>query len=297
MVLPLPVLLLLNLNKENGVFAFVLACSLFFPVGVCAQAILQPPPTRSCCTMQRVYQFGNREQSRIFTDFSNLYNQNNVKNYGLALLGACVIANTEIDHNFQNWYRNHVRSDSTNEISKVAKTFGEGQIFIPIMATSAVLYRFWQEWGSFPGGQCTLGKFADRTTRGYLVGAPALLMLQPILGGNRPCKGDSYWRLFRHSHGVSGHAFMGAVPFITAAHMTNEPHIKGVFYVLSIFPGWSRVNDDAHYLSQVLLGWYLAYLSVRAVSTTDERRTLPRGLTIFPVSYNSSFGMGLHYRY
>jgi membrane-associated phospholipid phosphatase len=109
--------------------------------------------------------------------------------------------------------------------------------------------------------------------------------------------GPSYWQPFRHANAVSGHAFMGAVPFITAAQMTDRPCVKGLLYALSGFTAWSRVNDDAHYLSQVLLGWYVAYLSVRAVSTTEAKSLLPRGLTIFPVSESGSAGIGLYYQF
>ena len=37
-------------------------------------------------------------------------------------------------------------------------------------------------------------------------------------------------------------------------------------------PHWVRfrVNDNAHYPSQVMLGWWLAYLSASAVAMSDE---------------------------
>jgi len=238
---------------------------------------------------------GNRERDRIFADFDNLYNQNNAKNFGVALLGMGVLANTSMDGNFQNWHGKNVRSDTADEFSKVAKFFGEGQIFIPIMATSAITYRFLQEKQGLP--DCTLGDFVDQTFRGYLVGAPALLAFQSLLGGERPRNGPSHWRPFRHPVGVSGHTFVGAVPFITAAQMTDKPFAKGLFYALSVCTAWSRVNDEQHYLSQVVLGWYLAYLSVRAVAQTESRSPLPRGLTIFPVSDADSVGIGLYYHY
>jgi hypothetical protein len=248
-----------------------------------------PPPFS-----QTFLQFGNRERDRIFTDYGNLYSRNNVKSFGFALLGAGVMANTKIDGNFQNWYGNHVRSDFSNEISSGTKIFGDGYIFVPVMAASAFTYRFLQERQGLP--ECCLGEFTDRTLRGYLVGTPTLLIAQSVLGGGRP-KDGSHWQPFRHNHGVSGHAFIGAVPFMTAAQMMDNPCAKGLFYVLSTFPAWSRVNDDAHYLSQALLGWYLAYLSVRAVSETEACSPLPRGLTIFPVCGDGSVGIGLHYQY
>jgi hypothetical protein len=267
-----------------GIFLFLL-----FPVGLCAQTVP--------CTTEVLFQFGNQGRDRIFADHGNLYNRNNAKNFGLALLGGAVLANTKVDENFQNWHSNHVRSNFTNEFSKVSKQFGEGQYFIPAMAASALTYRFFQDWRGVP--KCWLGEFTDRTFRGYLVGAPALLVFQPLLGASRPCdsEGTSRWRPFHDNNSVSGHAFIGAMPFITAAHMTDKPSLKGLFYALSACCAYSRVNDDAHYLSQVLLGWYLAYLSVRAVSTTEANSSLPRGLTIFPVCGNNAVGVGLHYQF
>jgi len=288
---------------RTGIFLLLFS----FPMGLCAQNAMCPPQTLSPAPSptplpsgaptfsESLCRFGSREGERIFTDFGNLYNKNNLKYYGLALLGAGVLANTEMDHNFRNWYNQQVRSGFSNELSNVSRIPGEGQIFIPIMATSALTYRFLQEWRGIP--EHPLGEFTDRTMRGYLVGAPALLTFQLVLGGDRPIHGASYWRPFREDHGVSGHAFMGAVPFITAAQMTDKPCVKGLFYTLSAFTAWSRVNDNQHYLSQVLLGWYLAYLSVRAVSETEAKRLLPQGMTIFPVTENNSVGAGLLYRY
>ncbi|MDR0327842.1 MAG: phosphatase PAP2 family protein [Planctomycetaceae bacterium] len=273
--------------------AFTLFCIfpfLFFSVGLCAQT----PSCASVTLSQAFLQSGNKERDRIFADYGNLYNCNNVKNFGLALMGGAVLANTKLDRNFANWYSSNIHSDCSDEIAKGAKIFGEGHIFIPVMAATALTYRFSQEkWGL---SECKLGGFADRTMRGYLVGAPTLLVAQAVLGGDRPRCGDSYWTPFQHCHGVSGHAFMGAVPFITAAQMTDKPCVKGLLYALSALPAWSRVNDEAHYLSQVLMGWYLAYLSVRAVSQTESKHPLPRGLTLFPVCGDGSVGMGLLYQ-
>jgi hypothetical protein len=81
---------------------------------------------------------------------------------------------------------------------------------------------------------------------------------------------------------VSDHAFIGAVPFITAAKMNENPYIKGALYGLSVLPGLSRINDNKHYFSQVLLGWYLAFLSCNAVEKTNMRKNTK--VAIVPLS-------------
>lgn len=268
---------------------------LLFSVGLYAQTVEYTLQGATPSYFGTFRQFGNQERDRIFSDFGYLYNCNNVKNFGLAVMGGAVLANTEMDRNFQNWHNKHIQSDTSDEFSKVAKVFGEGAIFIPVITTSAVAYRFSQvKWGL---SDRYLGEFTDRTTRAYLSGAPTLLTFQLLLGGNRPEHGDSYWRPFRQDHGVSGHAFLGAVPFMTIAQMADQTCVKGLFYALSGFTAWSRINDDRHYLSQALLGWYLAYLSVRAVSQTEASCALPQGLTLFPVCVYDSVGVGLYYQY
>ncbi len=92
--------------------------------------------------------------------------------------------------------------------------------------------------------------------RSILVGGPPLLVLQWATGGARPTETDesSEWRPFHDNNGVSGHSFMGAIPFLSAAKMADNIWIKGSFYAASTLPGISRVNDDAHYFSQAFLG-------------------------------------------
>ena len=58
----------------------------FFPMGLCAQIASAPLPLPEALRL-----VGNQEQNRIFVDFGNLYNQNNVKNFGLVLLGTGAI--------------------------------------------------------------------------------------------------------------------------------------------------------------------------------------------------------------
>lgn len=301
--------------KRNGVF-FLILFSLFVCNGVVhaqtekSHLFFTPPKSPEDILFQKsqksafyprtcpetLLHLGNRGRDRIFSDFGNLYRSDNAKNYGLALLGAGVLANTDMDGHFQHWYGNHVRCNFTKEFSEFSKFFGEGKIFIPVAVTSAILFRFQEErWGQVNCKTPSVGYFFDRVARGYTVGAPTLLTAQVVLGGDRPADGSSYWKPFRQNHGVSGHAYIGAVPFITAAQMSDKIWMKGLFYTLSIIPAWSRVNDDRHYLSQALLGWYLAYLSVRSVSETEGLAPLPRGLTIFPVMENNDIGIGLLY--
>jgi len=235
---------------------------------------------------------------RIWSDYCNFYCVDTALNFGVALGGGAVLANTALDRHFSGWYQENIRSSGTDDFAKSCKFFGEGMIWAPVFVATAVSYRLYEQSGwNTRNERCPFGEYAARTARGYLVGSPMLWLYQNLLGSERPSANEkgSYWRPFHEDHAVSGHAFVGAMPFITAAQMVENPWLKGVFYVCSVLPAWSRVNDDAHYLSQTILGWYLAYLSVRAVSQTEETR-LPKGLTIFPITEGRYIGLGLLYR-
>lgn len=243
-----------------------------------------------------------RSKTRIVSDFKNFYSPENLANYGVALVGCGVLANTKMDRRFQDWYADHVRCDFTDDFSEFSRVFGEGKYFIPIATVSAACYRLWQEKQGRQNEHRVAGDFFARTARGYAAGTPTLLFLQVALGGNRPrgdsfdrdptMRGSSYWKPFQENHAISGHAYIGAVPFITAAEMSEPLWMKGLFYTLSIIPAWSRVNDDAHFLSQSALGWYLAYLSVRSVSKTEGTKPFCKGLTFFPVVDGNAAGIG-----
>ncbi|NQU20044.1 MAG: hypothetical protein HQ567_02090 [Candidatus Nealsonbacteria bacterium] len=209
----------------------------------------------------------------VRSDYVHYYDWPTMRDLMVGVAAGGLLANTSLDADFQDWYQQDVRDSGTDDFAAFWKTFGEGQIFIPSFACLAVI------GGTFP--QIPLlrvsGEFGNRVTRSYLVGAPPMLLMQSCLGGSRPGEDsvESRWKPFDDNNAVSGHAFVGAVPFITAAKMSENPWAKGCFYACSMLTPWSRVNDDAHYLSQACLGWWMAYLACSAVDETHrESRTL-----------------------
>jgi hypothetical protein len=54
--------------------------------------------------------------------------------------------------------------------------------------------------------------------------------------------------------------------------MSETPLLRYTLFAASTLPGLSRINSNAHYFSQVLLGWTIAYLSADSVYATDEGR-------------------------
>jgi len=226
----------------------------------------------------------------VRSDYGNYYSWPTMRDLLLGVAMASPLANTSLDGDFQDWYQRDVRSEGTDDFSSFWKPFGEGRVFIPAFACMAVALCPFEDRPVLG----TTADFSSRVTRGYLVGAPPMLFMQVLLGGSRPGEDPvgSRWKPFDDDNAVSGHAFVGAVPFITAAQMVDNPWAKGTLYVCSTFTAWSRVNDDRHYLSQICLGWWMAYLACRAVDDTER----DPAFTMLPIATPEMAGVGVMWR-
>ena len=224
----------------------------------------------------------------LLKDQSYFYHRDNLLPFMLTLGASSVLAHTTMDQEFADWYQDDVRSKFSDDASSFAKVFGEQWIVVPIYVGASLFgracdvdYRV-QTWG-------------DRSFRSMLVGVPPLLLLQRSLGSSRPNDplASSNWDMWNDDNGASGHAFVGAVPFLVAAQLTEKRVPKASFYVLSTMTAWSRINDNDHYLSQVIVGWWVALAATNAVQKSDSRGNLQ----IQPAFINQDGGAALSYKY
>lgn len=162
-----------------------------------------------------------------------------------------------IDLQVHDWYQSSVRSEKSDDIARTAKLFGEGNLLFPTTIALYAATRLYRDGPIFE----PVGIYSDRLFRSFACGAPLLIAGQFITGASRPYEpgGDqSHWHFLADNNGVSGHAFVGAMPFLVAAHMSENWFWKSTFYAASGMTAWSRVNDGAHFSSQIFLGWSLA---------------------------------------
>jgi hypothetical protein len=231
-------------------------------------------------------------RDNVFRDYANYYTRDTLAEFIAVLAPAAVFANSDWDADVGDWYQQDVRSAATNRAADFFRQLGNGYYTIPVYVSAKFLGEYFDD----QPGLALVGEFGDRTTRALLAGAPPLLAVQYLAGGGRPSdiEDQSYWRPFHSSHGASGHAFMGAVPFLTLADMTDEPLAKCFFYACSPWTGISRINDNAHYLSQVWLGWWLAYLACDAVDKTEQQQA---PLVLTPLYTPEMTGLGFIYQH
>ena len=227
--------------------------------------------------------------SNQYYDWRHMYSPSSLTMAILGLGGAAVLANTEWDQKIQDWYRDRVRNVTSDDLADFFRPFGNGWYAVPVVLAASWLGPYFHD-----GCGTTVGRWGDRCVRSYLVGAPLVLALQFGLGATGPNEDStgSHWRLFNGDAAVSGQAFLGSVPFIQASMMAEGFWVKAAIFGLSSLSAWTRVNDDSHYLSQSLLGWWFAVLACEAVDLTDHHQ---RTFVVAPLAMNNTLGLGLVY--
>jgi len=223
--------------------------------------------------------------SDVLNDYRNFYSEENIFRLAAVIGVAGVFANTSLDGNFQDYYQDNIRAKSTDNFSKLIRDCGSGKTTIPIYLAVTFGSEFAKEtyFGSI------INKWGKRTLRSYLVGVPVLLTFQRVLGSSRPYRFGSYWHLYNDDNAVSGHCFIGAVPFLSAARMTENIYLKSCFYFTSTLTGLTRINDNKHFISQVVLGWWIAYISSDAIDKTEFNK-----LHITPALIRENVGLSLN---
>ena len=224
----------------------------------------------------------------VKSDYSEFYSSDRFIRMGLVFTGGALMANTSFDQDFQDRNAGNIFSvdDSYN-----AKQLGEGKYLIPLSLISAGIGHWLNDGKELSG----IGKWGERTARAYFVGGPTVLATQLLTGASRPNEDEmiSDWKPFNDSNGVSGHAFIGSVPFLTIAYMNNDNSlIKYSAYLASTLAALTRINDDKHYLSQAILGWYLGWESVDSVYAVESNKK-SNTVHVQPVVGPDSYGLML----
>lgn len=230
---------------------------------------------------------------RLVRDQSNFYSRESLLGLGVAFGTGAAFANTGLDEQLQKHFQASVRgatSDEWFEFLHSNKELGNGTYSLPVYGALWVA----NEYVDGPPVFESLGAWGERSMRGFIVGAPPLVLMQRLTGGSRPYETSegAQWHPMRDNNGVSGHAFMSSLPFITAAKMSDDPWQKTFWYSASAIGPLSRVNDNAHYPSQIGLGWVMAFMAATAVNQTHTGK---RGWSLVSSSNLTSTGAALQY--
>lgn len=178
---------------------------------------------------------------------------------GAVVGGAALVSAFLLD---ASWRRSiqDARSPLTDDLATVGNAFGDGRYALPVVG------------GTWLAGRLLHAPAIERIGRraglAYLAGGAATFVLQEAVGRSRPNEGgdaSEYHPFSGHASFPSGHT---TVVFAMATALADEtPHrwVRVLLYSGATLTGFARMNDDRHWLSDVVAGAIVGVVSVRVL--------------------------------
>lgn len=252
-------------------------------------------PDNCLCELQFSLNQSSFAWEIVKNDYSEFYSINRLIRMGIFTGGAGILANTSMDETLRDQQAYTRDQNSNDDGISTQKSFGEGIYLIPFCLAASMSDQLFNLTPAFT--KSPIAKWGERTARSYLVGGPLVLTMQRLIGSSRPGENEksSKWQPFKDSNGVSGHAFIGAVPFMHLARMNKRnKFFKYFFYLASTATAIFRVKDDQHYISQAFLGWYYAWEAADAIDDLEKKES---AFNIKPLVGFESYGIKFSYRW
>jgi len=221
-------------------------------------------------------------------DHRNFYSGESLMMLYGGIGGAALLAHTDADVEINTWWQNGARTGFSDEVADIFKFEGNAKYIVPVYAAAIAIRVLAPEQPLAD----KIGEWSRRSIRATIVGLPPMLFMQSALGASRPNEAAhrSQWAPFSDDNGVSGHAFIGVIPFLIAAEMSDDLILKTTLYAASSVSPLMRINDENHYASQAVIGWWMAYLSCRAVAQTEQ---VNENFRIVPLPMPQASGVGI----
>lgn len=234
-------------------------------LGLLATACATQPP-HSVSTTDRA---GSSPFARFVAhgtaDYRRHYDADSLHDLLPPLLVAGGLANSNADRWIRDTWQNDARNKTSDELGRIFIHAGD----VAQNRWSVPAYTLGMLSGGYRGDpqlDSPLATWSERSLRANLLGGPQAWALTYLLGSHRPDAGTSGWNPWNDNNGVSGHSYYGAVPFLTAARMSESAAWRYTLVAASTLPAWARVNANKHYTSQAVMGWWLAWLATGTVA-------------------------------
>jgi membrane-associated phospholipid phosphatase len=199
------------------------------------------------------------------------------------------------DEEIQGWVQSH-RSASTDKVARLAKPLGNGKYTLPALGTLYCYGHFFE---------------SERARRAALYGVESFIItgiftetIKHVSHKHRPTSeslDDPLWdgpRMARANLSFpSGHAASAfAVATVVASEYGDNALVPPLMYGAATLCALSRVNDNAHWVSDVLLGSAIGHLTAKAILGLQGARHESR-FTIGPIMSGDRSGLSLGYRF
>jgi membrane-associated phospholipid phosphatase len=165
-----------------------------------------------------------------------------------------------LDHPVQRYAQDN-RTGGSNDFSMVARHFGQPEVYGSV-AAGLVL-------GGLAAGDSRVARAGGRVALALALSGSAVTAGKVILGRPRPSQSldaDGFHPFSGQQAMPSGHT---AMAFALATSLSDEIHRTWAtvgLYTLAGATGWSRINDNQHWLSDVAAGALVGITSAKLAS-------------------------------
>lgn len=179
--------------------------------------------------------------------------------HGLGAMGVVALV-TLTDESLQEELQAH-RSEGKDDVARVFKRMGEPTVYaVPALGTIAAGVIL---------GDARVTRAGGRITAGLLTAAVVTNLLKPAVGRRRPAGDPAAFEFEPFSNQdawPSGHT---AMAFALATGLGDELHstpVTVLLYGAAGLTGWSRLNDNRHWGSDVLAGALVGITSAKLMN-------------------------------
>jgi membrane-associated phospholipid phosphatase len=185
------------------------------------------------------------------------------------------------------------RSSTTDDVSKFFENFGNGAISLPALG-AFYLYGYF-------GENAKTERTALIAAESFLVTGLFTTVLKTVAGRHRPSTGDSsnsFDGLTTDHHSFpSGHtSTVFAIATVIANEYEDVPYIKPISYGIATMSGFSRINDEKHWASDVFFGAALGYFTSKTLLRLHSNKK-GQHFTVYPRADRNGGGIVLAKRF
>ncbi|MFN8652457.1 MAG: phosphatase PAP2 family protein [Gemmatimonadales bacterium] len=180
--------------------------------------------------------------------------------HGLLFMGA-VAALTPLDEPVRNGVQD-LRSGGSNDVARVIRHVGQPEVYATVALGTVA--------AGLVSGNANITRAGARITSGIVLGGATVALLKFGIGRRRPFSAEDQYTFGPFSKAdasfPSGHTMTA---FALATGVSDEVHSVPVtigMYTLATGVAWSRMNDNKHWLSDVVAGAAIGITSVKLMN-------------------------------
>lgn len=179
--------------------------------------------------------------------------------HALAMLGAVALV-SPLDEPVRDQIQDH-RSSGADDASRLFRHFGQPEVYATVALGTVA--------AGLISGNDRLARAGGRITGSLLLAGSVSSALKVAVGRRRPFKGEEQYHfrpLTSANSWPSGHT---TTAFALAASVSDEVRSTPVtigLYTLAGLTGWSRMNDNKHWLTDVLAGAAVGITSAKLMN-------------------------------